>query len=209
MKVEGVPDLHERQAQRVMPIGGQHQQTVADAGAGEGVFHIGFHGFLTTGAVVAVDDMFRHFRSRLGGQVFDDPEADALFTVTALERSAAVGTTVQAVFFPAVDVIGLAAGVAGMARLAARFFLPAGLLPGLGGGLEMRGNHPGRGGGRGRGRLQMPGDFQEKKDERFLARGQDPLREKTGLLFPEGGAGVEQFGENLRDDRGPVLFHTS
>ena len=99
--------------------------------------------------------------------------------------------------------------LAGMARLAARFFLPAGLLPGLGGGLEMRRNHPGRGGGRGRGRLQMPGDFQEQKDERFLACGQDPLREETGLLFPEGGAGVEQFGENLRDDRRPVLFHTS
>jgi len=32
-------------------------------------------------------------------------------------------------------------------------------------------NHPGRGGGRGRGRLHPPGDFQEKKDERFLACG--------------------------------------
>jgi len=182
---------------------------VADAGVGEGVFHLGFHGFLTTGAVVAVDHMFRHFRSRIGGQVFDDPEADALFAVTTLQWTAAVGTAVQLVFFPAVDGIGLAAGVAGMARLAARFFLPAGLLPGLGGGLEMRGNHPGRGGRRRRRGIHPPGDFQEKKDERFLARGQNPLREKTGLLFPEGGAGVEQFGENLRDDRGPVLFHTS
>ena len=129
--------------------------------------------------------------------------------VTALQGAAAVGTTVQAVFFPAVDVIGLSVGVAGMARLAARFFLPAGLLPGLGGGLEMRRNHPGRGGGGRRLLINPSGNFQKKKDERFLARGQDPLREKTGLLFPEGGAGVEQFGENLRDDRRPVLFHTS
>jgi len=209
MKVEGVPDLRERQAQHIMPIGGQHQQAVADAGVGEGIGHRESHRLLAAWTIVAVYKMFRHFRPRLGGNIFDDPEADAPGAVTALERSAAVGTAVQLVFFLAVDVIGLAAGVAGMARLSARFFLPAGLLPGLGGGLEMRGNHPGRGGRRGRGRLQMPGDFQEKKDERFLACSQDPLREKTGLLFPEGGAGVVQFGENLRDDRGPVLFHTS
>ena len=180
---------------------------MADAGVGEGVFHLGFHGFLTTGAVVAVDDMFRHFRSRLGGQVFDDPEADALFAITTLQWTAAVGTAVQAVFFPAVDMIGLAAGVAGMARLAARFFLPAGLLPGLGGGLEMRRNHPGRGGGRGRGRLQMPGDFQEKKDERFGALIPGLLGQETSLLFPEGGAGVEQFAQDLLNERGRVLFH--
>ena len=57
--------------------------------------------------------------------------------------------------------------------------------------------------------IHPPGDFQEQKDERFVTLVQDSLREETGLLFPEGGAGVEQFGENLRDDRGPVLFHTS
>ncbi|MFB3788286.1 MAG: hypothetical protein ACE15F_18155 [bacterium] len=54
--------------------------------------------------------------------------------------TAAVGTAVQAVFFPAVDGIGLASAVAGMARLAARLlFLLPGFLPGLGGGLEVRG----------------------------------------------------------------------
>ncbi len=151
--------------------------------------------------------MFRHFRPRLGGNVFDDPDVEAPGAVTALERAAAVGAAVQAVFFPAVDVIGLASDVAGMARLSARFFLPAGWLPGLGGGLEVRGNHPGRGGRRRRRGIHPPGDFQEKKDERFLARGQDLLREKTGLLFPELGAGVEQFAQDLLNERGRVLFH--
>ena len=35
-------------------------------------------------AIVAVDDMFRHFRSRLGGKVFDDTVAGAPWTVAAL-----------------------------------------------------------------------------------------------------------------------------
>ncbi len=153
--------------------------------------------------------MSRHIRPRVGRQVFNHADADALFAMTALQRTAAVGAAVQAVFFPAVDGIGLSAGMAGMARLAARLLFLAGWLPGLGGDLEMRGNHPGRGGRRRRRGIHPPGDFQEKKDERFLARGQDPLREKTGLRFPERGSGVEQFVENLRDDRGPVLFHTS
>jgi len=33
------------------------------------------------------------------------------------------------------------------------------------------------------------------------------LREKTGLLFPELGAGVEQFAQDLLNERGRVLFH--
>jgi len=150
MIVESLEDLREGHPQRVMPISGQHQQAVADAGVGEGVGHRGFHGFLTTRAIVAVDDMFRHFRPRLGGKVFDDPDADALWTVAPLQRTAAVGAPIQAVFFPAVDVIGLGAMVAGMAFLTARFFLLAGFLPGWFGRFEVRGNHAGRGGGRGR-----------------------------------------------------------
>ena len=209
MKVAGVPDLHERQAQRVMPIGGQHQQTVADAGVVEGVFHLGFHGLLAARTIVAVEEMFCHFQRAPFGQIFDDPNADALFAMTALQRTAAVGTAVQAVFFPAVDGIGLSAGVARMDRLAARLLFLLGFHPGLGRGFKVRRNHSGRGRRRRRGGIHPPEDFQEKKDERFPACGQDPLREKTGLLFPERGAGVEQFGENLRDDRGPVLFHTS
>ncbi len=49
--------------------------------------------------------------------------------------------------------------VAGMARLDARLLFLPGFLSGLGRGFEVRGNHAGRGGGRGRGRFQAPGDF--------------------------------------------------
>ncbi|NPU98931.1 MAG: hypothetical protein HPY51_17180 [Candidatus Omnitrophica bacterium] len=77
-------------------------------------------------------------------------------------------------------------------------------------GLKLRrfkehGNHPERGVRRRRGRLEPLGDFQEQKDERFLARDQDLLREETGLRFPQREAQMEQFGENWLDDGGPVL----
>ncbi len=191
--VEGVPDLRKRQAQGVMPIGGQPQQAVADAGAGEGVFHLGFHGFLTTRTIVAVDEMFRYFRPRVGGQVFDNADADALFAVTALQGAAAVGAAVQAVFFPAVDVIGLGTVVAGMARLAARFLFLPGFLSGLGGGLEVRGNHPGRRGRRRRGGIDPPEDFQEKKQEGLFVSSQESLRQETGLLVSQGGVQTLDF----------------
>ncbi len=118
-----------------------------------------------------------------------------------------VGAAVQAVFFPAVDGIGLSAGVAGMARVSVRFFLLSEFLPGLFGRFEVRRNHLGRGGRRRLGRFHPPGDFQEKKDERFGALIPGLLGQETSLLFPEGGAGVEQFAQDLLNERGRVLFH--
>ncbi|MFB3789416.1 MAG: hypothetical protein ACE15F_23910 [bacterium] len=94
-----------------------------------------------------------------------------------------------------------------MVRLAARLRFPAGLIPGLGGGVEARGNPPGRDGGRGHGWMHPPGDFQDKKDVRFGALGPGLQDQETGLLFPKHVAGVEQFAQNLIDDGGPVLVH--
>ena len=66
--------------------------------------------------------------------------------------------------------------VAGMARLAARLLLLPGLLPGLSGVLGVQRNHAGRGGGRGRGLIHPPEDFQEKKEEGLFVPGQELLR---------------------------------
>ncbi len=57
----------------------------------------------------------------------------------------------------------------------------------------MRGNHAGRGGGRGRRDIQASGNFQEKKDEHLGALGLDLLGQETGLRFPERGVQAAEY----------------
>lgn len=133
--------------------------------------------------------MFRHFRLNVGGDVFNDPRTNAVFSVALLERPAAIGATIQPMLLPAVDFLQRGAVRPRMAFLSPGFLLSFLLLAGLRGRfLEGRDHSRGGGGTGGVGvvLLQCPDSLdqlQKKKNDLFLALLHQKMGESPNVVF--------------------------
>ena len=138
VETEHIDDLRQRVAQGVVQPSGEHQHAMPQGRAAQRVGHGRLDLLLTLRTPVAVDNMFGHHRLEVSRNVFDIALARLR---AAVQRTAAIGTTVGLMFFAGVDTLGrwLWTACSHMPWLAARLLLSLA----RGAGLEMCRFHPG------------------------------------------------------------------
>jgi hypothetical protein len=62
---------------------------------------------LASRTIIPIENVLRDFGLNAGGDIFNDSRTNAVFSLTSLERAAALGTAFQAMLFPPVDAIAM------------------------------------------------------------------------------------------------------